>query len=202
MSEDLRLAAAEQYEAARERRFQGNDAGALRRYERCLALIAQLGDSRWQAQIEAEVGEMYQEQYRLPEATEWLERARARWLELGDRRGVAEVDLRLGQVRLLEGDAAAAVERLREAQAAFEALGDGEAAARAGAECGRAQWEGGEVAEGIAAMIGALGELSEEARSRVLDQLRYRGERLDREAFRRHVQAATADEAVRRSLLA
>src|SRR5262245_61362777 len=120
---DRRVRAAEIYEEARQRRFSGNPSGALLRYERCLELAEELGDRRWQAEIEREVGEMHHELYELPAALHRYERARARFLEVGDAQEAGLTRCLAARVRLLRGS-------YQEAQAEFAVIVE-EALARA-----------------------------------------------------------------------
>lgn len=204
MSEDRRLLAAEIYEEARVRRSQGNETGAVGRYLRCLELIQELGDTAWQAQIEAEVAAMYQDQYLLTDALEWYDTALRHFAALKDQKRVGQMQLGLGSVHLLNGNTTEAQSHLEQALRTLREAEDQRGAGEAQAELGKALWEAGDVAAGVAqivAALGALGDCDVAFRARVLDQLQYRGQALERDEFRQFVHAATDDEKLRRQIL-
>lgn len=115
------LIIAQTYEAARERRQQGNTPGAVARYRKAAELAEQRGDHRWAAEILSELGEMHQEAYDLLEARRSYEEALERYTQAGE--PAPGLHVRLAQVAQLSGDLAAAETRFRTAAQAYGATG-------------------------------------------------------------------------------
>src|SRR6266511_3966861 len=92
------------HEEARQRWSTGNGSGALARLRQCLALVAELGDRRWQAELKREVGEIHHQLYELAEAFSWYQRAREGFAALGDPAEEGRTLVRLGEVEHLRGD--------------------------------------------------------------------------------------------------
>jgi tetratricopeptide (TPR) repeat protein len=130
---------AQTYEAARERRQQGNTLGAVARYRKAAELAEQRGDHRWAAEILAELGEMHQEAYDLLEARRSYEEALERYTRAGET--AAGVHLRLAQVAQLSGDLATAEAGFRAAIQAYGAAGDRSAEGETRLALARLFWE-------------------------------------------------------------
>lgn len=137
--------AAELLEEAQNRRATGNPSGAMARFQRCVEVLEALGESRWQAEIEREIGDMQLDFHELHDALNHYSSARNRFAGLGEEVEEALTIGRIGQVRYLIGDYAAAADQFREALARLtdsgnpvaeaamsEWLGRTEAASRAG----------------------------------------------------------------------
>lgn len=130
---------AQAYEAARERRQQGNTLGAVARYRKAAELAEQRGDLLWAAEILAELGEMQQEAYDLLEARRSYEAALERYSQSGQL--AAGVHLRLAQVAQLSGDLGGAESRFRIAILGYGATGDRSAEGETRLALARLLWE-------------------------------------------------------------
>ena len=190
-----RLAAAQLLEEARARRAQNNFPAALSRYERCVELLATLGEEAWLAEVETELGHFHQEQYNLSHAVIWYRRAADRL------QGRAyEAHFRLGQVYHLGGQLPDAEGSFRQALAAQPNLAF---RAQVMAALGQVLCEQGRVEEGLAQQVAAYEWLraeSEAGAERVREQLRGWRERLGRARFTAAVEGATDDPALRQEL--
>ncbi len=190
-----RLAAAQLLEEARSRRAQNNFPAALSRYERCIELLATLGEDAWLAEVETELGHFHQEQYDLAHAIIWYRRAADRLQGQG-----GEALFRLGQVYHLGGQLPDAEASLRQALAAQPPP---PLEARAMAALGQVLCEQGLTDEGIGQQVAALAVLrarGDAEADRVREQLRGWRERLGRARFAAAVERATDDPALRQEL--
>jgi tetratricopeptide (TPR) repeat protein len=115
MPDSPRFAAAQLYEEARLRRFQGNPSGAVVRYRRVLEIAGETGDRGWMGEIAAEIGEMYRDACDAMAARRWLEEALDHLRAAGEAAQAGTVLLRLGQVEQLAAAPEAATRRFEEA---------------------------------------------------------------------------------------
>lgn len=91
------------YEEARRRREEGNASGAFARYRRLIELFEARGDSRTLAELQAEIGDMYQRMCELVPARHWFSQSLAGFEALDDRDAAARIRLNLGEIALVEG---------------------------------------------------------------------------------------------------
>jgi tetratricopeptide (TPR) repeat protein len=198
------LEAAQLYEEARVRRAEGNASGAFARYRRVLEMVEAAGDRPWKAELLAELGQMYQENYDIPSARRWYGDAVALYQELGDAAQAASILLKLAQVEQLSGNMEAAEQGYREALALTASEGDtrGEGIARAG--LGQLLWEVKRDTEGASELVAGIALLracaAPEAEG-VLESVRAWKRRIGPVRYRQLIQSATPDPELRELLL-
>lgn len=204
MVSDRRLEAAVLYEEALARRAQGNPSGAFPRYRRVLEIARELDDRVWQAQIAAELGEMYRGACELMDARRWHEDALELYRELGDAPRAAASLLHLGEVEHLSGEMAKAEMLFRQALEQQIALADRIQEGIARARLGRLLWDLKQEPEGMAEMIRGwmlLREGGEEEAEALAARIRSLRDRVGRIRYQRAVEAAIEAPVLRRLLL-
>ena len=193
---DRRVEAVRLYEEALVRRAQGNPSGAFPRYRRILEIAVELGDRTWQAQITAELGEMYQGSCDLLDSRRWHGEALLLFRELGDGPRAAVALGRMAQVEQLLGEMARAEALFREALACWTELGDRREAGLVRGQLGSLLWELRQESAGAAELVAALAGLREidpEAAEALVAQIRAWSDRSGRLRYRRIIQGATQD---------
>lgn len=183
------------YEEARRRREEGNSSGAFARYRRLLELADQRQDLRWRAELQAEVGDMYQRVCETVPARHWYEQALLQFETLGDGDSAARMHLHLGEISQVEGDLAAA-------QAHFEAAESAQAvelSSLAMAHLGALVLTQGREREGLALLCEAFGALREHPEQREVVQRRLEqwARQLTPTRFRRLLARATSNDSLR-----
>jgi tetratricopeptide (TPR) repeat protein len=193
---DRRIEAVHLYEQALVRRAQGNPSGAFPRYRRILDIAEELGDVAWQAQITAELGEMYQGSCDLLDSRRWHEEALRLFRELGDAPREAVTLVRMAQVEQLLGEMVRAEALFREALARWTELGDQREAGRVRGQLGSLLWELRQESAGAEELIAglqALREVDAEEAAALVAQIRAWSERSGRLRYRRIIQGATQE---------
>lgn len=201
---DRRLEAAVLYEEALARRAQGNPSGAFPRYRLVLEIARELDDRVWQAQIAAELGEMYRSMCELMDARRWHEEALELYQGLGDEPRAAASLLHLGEVAHLAGDLERAETLFREALERQLALADRVQEGAARARLGRLLWDQKQEPEGMAEMIRGwtlLREVDEEDAEALAVRIRSLRDRVGRIRYRRAIEAAVEEPSLRALLL-
>jgi tetratricopeptide (TPR) repeat protein len=195
-TQDRRIEAARLYEEALIRRAQGNPSGAFPRYRRILEIAAELGDQPWQAEITAELGEMYQGSCDLLDARRWHGEALRHFRELNEPRRAATTLGRMAEVEQLLGEMARAEELVREALALWVELGDRIEEGRVRGQLGNLLWEMRHEAAGAAEMLAGLAMLrgaDDDTAETLRTRIRAWSDRCGRLRYRRVIQAATQD---------
>jgi tetratricopeptide (TPR) repeat protein len=191
---ERRLEAAELYEEALARREQGNPSGAFARYRRVLEIARELGDVRWQAQLAAELGEMYHAGCDLIDARRWYEEALELFRQLGDGAREGETLLHLAEVEQLAGETSRAEALFRECLERQVAAGDRQREGLVRSRLGRLLWGMKQEQAGMTELIRGwelLAECSPAEAEAVLRRIRELREQVGRVRFRRIVEAAT-----------
>lgn len=201
---DRRYEAALLYEEALARRAQGNPSGAFPRYRLVLEIARELDDRVWQAQIAAELGEMYRSMCELMDARRWHEEALALYRELGDAPRAAASLLHLGEVEHLAGEMVKAEALFRQALQQQVALADRTREGVARARLGRLLWDLKREAEGMAEMIRGwmlLRESEVEEAAALATRIRALRDRVGRIRYKRAVEGAVESASLRALLL-
>jgi len=201
---DPRVEAALLYDEARSRRAEGNLTGAFARYRRVLEAAETLDDHPWRATLVAEIAQMYQDAYNLPEARRWYRDALALFRELGDERQVGPALYGMAQVEQLSGDTEAAERFFREALEQARRVGDRRSEGLAQVGLGHLLWEMKQEREGPASMVAGLQLLREEGlpeAESALEKLREWRSRVGPVRYRGVVAAVVEDADLRALLL-
>jgi tetratricopeptide (TPR) repeat protein len=196
--------ALELLQEARERRADGNLLAAGGRYKRAVAIAAELGEVRWEAELLAEAAAMRQEAYEVDEAKRLFEQALLRFEALADPAEIGLTLFRLGQIEQLSGAVGEAESRFRASLGYLDALPDARAAGLTRAALGQLLWSAGDPDAGVPNMVRGLASLrsagAPEA-EHVREHIRYWRSRLSRPQYRELVEAATPDDQLRSALL-